>query len=70
MIYSLIDQIDSSNKRNDNKIVITIDDTKFKDTNDILKIKSMIDKDKEYEVILNYDNDKLINECIIKEINK
>ena len=69
MVKSLIDEIVTSNKKNESKVSVIFNDTKYETVDDIINIKTNIEKNKEYEVIFNYNDSGFIYESIIKALD-
>lgn len=68
-IWSMLDSAITSNKKNkDNIIVVKYKDKQSTSNDDIIEIKRELEQFTEYEVILDYDEDGLVNSITIKDI--
>lgn len=66
-VISLIDNITGEMAKNDRKITVVYFDKEYTDVDDIRAIKKEINSFKEYEVILHYNNKKVIDKVTITE---
>ncbi len=69
LIANLLEKVVTCNKKNSEKIItITYNDITTSDEEGIVSVKHSLDKFKEFEVSLDYDEEGYINKVIIKEI--
>lgn len=68
-VTTLLDNVVTNNKKNSDKIITVIyNETTTTDPNEIVELKPSFEQGKDYEVMLDYGTNGLVNKVIIKDI--
>ena len=68
-VTTLLDNIVTNNKKNSDKVITVVYNEKTTtDANEIVELKSSFEQGKDYEVMLDYDTNGLVNKVTIKDI--
>lgn len=68
-VTTLLDDVVTNNKKNSDKIITVIyNETTTTEPNEIVGLKQSFEQGKEYEVMLDYDTNGLVNKVTIKDI--
>lgn len=68
-VTTLLDNVVTNNKKNSDKVITVVyNETTTTDANEIVELKSSFEQGKNYEVMLDYDTNGLVNKVTIKDI--
>lgn len=68
-VTTLLDNVVTNNKKNSDKVITVVyNETTTTDANEIVELKSSFEQGKNYEVMLDYDTNGLVNKVTIKGI--
>ena len=68
-VTTLLDNVVTNNKKNTDKIITVIyNETITADPNEIVELKQSFEQGKDYEIMLDYDTNGLVNKVTIKDI--
>ena len=68
-VTTLLDNVVTNNKKNSDKVITVVyNETTTTDANEIVELKSSFEQGKNYEVILDYNINGLVNKVTIKDI--
>lgn len=68
-VTTLLDKVVTNNKKNSDKIITVIyNETTTTDPNEIVELKPSFEQGKDYEVMLDYGTNGLVNKVTIKDI--